>query len=361
MVAGSIGFLPANGSSVKLVTSSSIGTNSQSTNLKTTLAGSQNSISNLAKPFSETKRILKEGSEGCKRQSSCAILCDSVRPRLDRKECDDIVYKAVANNGITVLTLKQADKYMLNKYIPPSQREELRGQFEHLEQGQMSVTDYEARFSGLSRHTLITLLTDVERVRRFVAGLHPGIQASMAREVEMGTDYKLVVEISRRIEGYHQRGREQMQQEKRTHFFGEFRGAPARGRGKFGRGQPSKPTYPAPTPSLGAPARPYFSAMPESSYRPPVHQGSSSAYFSAMPESSYRPPAIHCYSSGYSGHQGQTLGQQSMVPRGCYECGDPGHMKRACPRLWGKAVQQGHQPMIAAPVVRLLRGGGTGG
>ncbi|XP_070056428.1 uncharacterized protein [Nicotiana tomentosiformis] len=50
-----------------------------------------------------------------------------------------------------------------------------------------------------------------------------------------------------------------------------------------------------------------------------------------------------------------------MVPRGCYECGDPGHIKRTCPKLQGKAVQQGHQPMIAAPAARPPRGGGQAG
>ncbi|XP_070020202.1 uncharacterized protein [Nicotiana sylvestris] len=81
------------------------------------------------------------------------------------------------------------------------------------------------------------------------------------------------------------------------------------------------------------------------------HQGSPSAYFSAMIESSYRPPSIQGSSGGY-------LGQHAMAPRGCYECGDPGHMKRNCPKLRGKAVQQGQQPMISAPVAQPPRGGG---
>ncbi|XP_070034704.1 uncharacterized protein [Nicotiana tomentosiformis] len=80
-----------------------------------------------------------------------------------------------------------------------------------------------------------------------------------------------------------------------------------------------------------------------------------------MPESSYRPPAIQGSSSGYSGHQGQTSGQQITTPRGCYECGDPNHVWRFCPRLWDKAVQQGHQPMITALVVRPPRGRGQAG
>ncbi|XP_070020539.1 uncharacterized protein [Nicotiana sylvestris] len=236
----------------------------------------------------------------------------------------------------------------------------------------MCVTDYEARFSELSRHALMILPTDVERVQRFIVGLHPSLRASMSREVEMGPEYQLVVEIACRIEGYRQRGREKILQDKRAQFSGEFRGSPARGRGHFGRGHPSRPPYSAPPPPpRGAPIRPYFSAKLESSYRPPAiqgfsggysgHQGSSSVYFSAMPESSYRPPAIQGSSSGYSGHQAQTSGQQDMVLRGCYECGDQGHMKRTCPRLWGKAVQHGQQPMIPAPVAHPPRGGGQMG
>ncbi|XP_070054991.1 uncharacterized protein [Nicotiana tomentosiformis] len=149
----------------------------------------------------------------------------------------------------------------------------------------MSMTDYEARFSELSRHSFMILPTDAERMRRFVTGLHTGIQATMAREVEMGTSYELIVEIAQRIEGVRQHSREQAMRDKQFQYSGEFRGAPTGGRGQFVRGQSSRPTYPAPPPPRGAPVRPYLSVMPESSYHPPAIQGSS---------------------SGYSGHQGQT-------------------------------------------------------
>ncbi|XP_070036045.1 uncharacterized protein [Nicotiana tomentosiformis] len=92
------------------------------------------------------------------------------------------------------------------------------------------MTDYEARFSELSRHALMILPTEAERVGRFVAVLHTGIQATMAREVEMGTSYELVVEIARRIEGVRQRSREQVTRDKRFRYSGEFRGAPSGGR-----------------------------------------------------------------------------------------------------------------------------------
>ncbi|XP_070042934.1 uncharacterized protein [Nicotiana tomentosiformis] len=84
-----------------------------------------------------------------------------------------------------------------------------------------------------------------------------------------------------------------------------------------------------------------------------------------MPESSFRPLAIQGSFSGYSGHQGQTSSQQSTVPRDCFECGDFSHMRRFCPRLRGRLVEQGQQPMITAPVtlpaVQPPRGGGQVG
>ncbi|XP_070042452.1 uncharacterized protein [Nicotiana tomentosiformis] len=94
------------------------------------------------------------------------------------------------------------------KYIPPSERGELRGQFERLRQGHMSVTNYEARFTDLSCHAAIILLTDTERVRRFIAGVHPEIQVPMAREAEMGTSFPQVVDIARRIERIRNHSRE---------------------------------------------------------------------------------------------------------------------------------------------------------
>ncbi|XP_070020429.1 uncharacterized protein [Nicotiana sylvestris] len=132
--------------------------------------------------------------------------------------------------GSPPMTWDQFTQLFLDRYIPPSKMEEPRYQFEQLEKGQMSLTDYEARFSELSRYALMILPTSVERVKRFVAGLHSNIMANMAREVELRTSYQLVVEIARRIEGYRQRGKEHMQYDKRAHFLGEFRGAPTRGK-----------------------------------------------------------------------------------------------------------------------------------
>ncbi|XP_070043306.1 uncharacterized protein [Nicotiana tomentosiformis] len=128
------------------------------------------------------------------------------------------------------MTWDSFTRIFLDRYIPSSQREKLRFQFEKLQQGQISVTDYEARFSELSLHALMILPTEAERVRRFVVGLHTGIQATMTREVKIGTSYELVVEIDRRIESVLQRSREQIMRDKRFRYSRELRGAPSGGR-----------------------------------------------------------------------------------------------------------------------------------
>ncbi|XP_070054843.1 uncharacterized protein [Nicotiana tomentosiformis] len=106
----------------------------------------------------------------------------------------------------------------------------------------------------------------------------------------------------------------------------------------------ARPMHLTPPLARSAPARPCFTAIPDSTYCPPTIQGSS---------------------SGYSGQQGQASGQQSTISRGCFECGDLGHVKRFCPRLWGKAEQQDYLPLITAqavtPAVWPPRGGGQVG
>lgn len=72
----------------------------------------------------------------------------------------------------------------------------------------MLVTDSEERISELSCHVLMILPTNIERVQRFVAGFHSGTQTTVAQKLDIGTSYKLVVEIARSIEGVHHRSQE---------------------------------------------------------------------------------------------------------------------------------------------------------
>ncbi|XP_019225152.1 PREDICTED: uncharacterized protein LOC109206748 [Nicotiana attenuata] len=128
--------------------------------------------------------------------------------------------------GLLLLTWDQFTHLFLEKYIPPSERGELRGQFERLRRGHMSVTDYEARFTDFSLHEAIILPTDAERVRRFIAGLHPEIQVHMPCKAEMGTSFQQVMDIARRIEHIRNRSGEFAPRDKRPQQFRGFSGAP---------------------------------------------------------------------------------------------------------------------------------------
>lgn len=70
----------------------------------------------------------------------------------------------------------------MEKYVPQSHREELRRQFEWLKQGDMTVSQYEARYFELARYAFWMVPTDRARIRRFVDGLNYHLRILMTRE-----------------------------------------------------------------------------------------------------------------------------------------------------------------------------------
>lgn len=77
----------------------------------------------------------------------------------------------------------------LERYIPLTRRDELRGQFKHLQHDCMLATEYEAGFIELSRHETFLIPIEVEKVRRFIEGLAYGITVTIARESEIWTTF----------------------------------------------------------------------------------------------------------------------------------------------------------------------------
>ncbi|XP_070054711.1 uncharacterized protein [Nicotiana tomentosiformis] len=69
------------------------------------------------------------------------------------------------------ITWDQFSQLFLEKFIHVTQREEYHMQFKRLQQGGMTVTQYETRFMDLARHATILLPTEKEQVRRFIDGL----------------------------------------------------------------------------------------------------------------------------------------------------------------------------------------------
>ncbi|XP_070039331.1 uncharacterized protein [Nicotiana tomentosiformis] len=58
------------------------------------------------------------------------------------------------------LTWDQFSQLFLEKFLPITLREEHRRQFERLQQGSMTVTQYETHFVDLARHTILLVPTE---------------------------------------------------------------------------------------------------------------------------------------------------------------------------------------------------------
>ncbi|XP_070036462.1 uncharacterized protein [Nicotiana tomentosiformis] len=197
----------------------------------------------------------------------------------------------------------------------------------------MTVSEYVVCFNDLARHAPALVATIRERIQRFIKGLHPSIQISMARELEMDIPYQQVVSIARRLEGMLARDREE-REAKRSQETCSYSGARAPV-ASHGRGYVSCPvhsTLPA-TSGVPVPSRPL-----ETYYAPPV---------------SSVPPSRGAF-SGQSSRPGPSQSQQPHPPRGCFKCGDTRHMMRDCPRLRRVAPLQTSQPLRALPSPQVM-------
>ncbi|XP_070004972.1 uncharacterized protein [Nicotiana sylvestris] len=102
--------------------------------------------------------------------------------------------------GSAPLSWQEFSTLFLEKWVPRSQREEMRRQFEYLHQGDMTVSQYEVRFSELAHYAPWMVPTDRERIRRFVDGLNYPIRILMARERILSHTFEDAVDVARDIE-----------------------------------------------------------------------------------------------------------------------------------------------------------------
>ncbi|XP_070056769.1 uncharacterized protein [Nicotiana tomentosiformis] len=134
---------------------------------------------------------------------------------------------------------------------------------------------------------------------------------------------------------------------KRPRGQGGFSSVPSRGQFYHGRGRPfrhaqtTRPVHHGASSGHGSHSyqqvQPSFGALPaQSSSHAPSAQGSS----------------VPGPSSSYSGARGSLQSPPLFAERGCFECGDLGHIKRHCPRLSGGSSQQRSRPSTSEPMVR---------
>ncbi|XP_075074351.1 uncharacterized protein LOC142161959 [Nicotiana tabacum] len=102
--------------------------------------------------------------------------------------------------GATPLSWQELSTLFLEKWVPRSQIEEIRRQFEWLCHGDMNVSQYEVRLSKLARYAPWMVPTDRERIRRFVDGLTYHIHILMARERILSHTFEDAVDVARDIE-----------------------------------------------------------------------------------------------------------------------------------------------------------------
>ncbi|KAH7851345.1 hypothetical protein Vadar_010236 [Vaccinium darrowii] len=130
-----------------------------------------------------------------------------------------------------VVTWERFVRGFNDQYCPESYRMEQEAAFIRLEQGTMTVPEYEAKFAALSRYALEMVDTDAKRCRRLRLGLNPNVLKGLVTFRER--DYADLVEMARKAEKSLLDCRDKSEFNKRSKTegaaFGKFGGSNSRG------------------------------------------------------------------------------------------------------------------------------------
>ncbi|XP_070046908.1 uncharacterized protein [Nicotiana tomentosiformis] len=150
------------------------------------------------------------------------------------------------------------------------------------------------RFSDLARHAVWLVLTDRERIRRFIDGLIYQLQLLITREWVSGGTFDEMVDIAQQIEMVRSQKREE-REAKRPQGSGGPRGVHSGGQSYHSRGRPYRPAQTTRPTHLGA-------SVSRGSYS--ARSGQSS--FSALPtQSSHHASSVQVSLGSSSGYQEQ--------------------------------------------------------
>ncbi|KAH0728169.1 hypothetical protein KY284_004034 [Solanum tuberosum] len=193
------------------------------------------------------------------------------------------------------LTWTQFHALFLEKYVSRTLRDRKKDEFMALEQGGMSVAIYEAKFHVLSRYVTQLVTTEEERIHLFIKGLNSELHVLSVHMTSAGRSFN---------EGL-RRNSQAKALAKRAKNLGIFQGSYSKGLGR---------------PTLAV--RPIQSARPTSTGN----------YLGTPPHNLIQD------SQGAA----PSTGSMPSFDRTCYNCGEPGNMRRdfAHPRMMDSTQQQ---------------------
>ncbi|XP_070032827.1 uncharacterized protein [Nicotiana tomentosiformis] len=216
----------------------------------------------------------------------------------------------------TPLSWREFSILFLEKFVPPTHREELHRQFEQLRKDGLSVTQYEVRFSELACHAVWLVPTKRERIRGFIDGLTYQLHFPMTRESISGVQLDEVVDIAQQLEMVRSQDHEE-RRAKRPRGSSGFGGVLSGGQFYHSRGRPYRPAQVAhPIPRGALSSHGSYSARQSQSSLSALPAQSSSCALSVQGSST------PCSSGSYFGSRGPPQYLPPFSKKGCFECGE---------------------------------------
>ena len=106
-------------------------------------------------------------------------------------------WRAIQRRCPEGVSLAQFKEEFADKFVPASYRDAKAKEFFRLEQGILSVTEYDRSFYELVRHVPFIRDDEVSKTKRFAVGLSPAIRTTVASTTH--TQYGQVVEAAVRV------------------------------------------------------------------------------------------------------------------------------------------------------------------
>ena len=238
--------------------------------------------------------------------------------------------------GSSPLTWEDFRAGFQRRFISRTTRESLRPQFERLEQGSMTISEYESRFLQLSRYGADLIATEPERIRRFLIGLPTDTQQDCEWMVFTRSSFEDVVDYLKKREVLSRQA--QGGSEKRPKQQGEYSGSRSGGSSRGGSGQRRY--------QQGQSSRPYQAAVQASDQRQQPAKGQ------VTTEGTACVPRGGCFTCGDMGHRARDCPRRTVDRRvpACFGCGDTKHFIQDCPqRRVARAAALPAQPLQALP------------